>query len=97
MERIGAFAIAPDHPCLPGHFPGRPLVPGVLVLDAAIRALGDSLDGARIAGLPAVKFLGPVLPGETVEICRAAPESGRVRFECRRAGQVALRGTALLA
>jgi 3-hydroxyacyl-[acyl-carrier-protein] dehydratase len=97
MLRVGLFELPPDHPCLPGHFPGHPLVPGVLVLDAALRAIADSLPGFRVAGLPAVKFLGPVLPGEAVEICRAAPVRGRVQFECRRAGAVALRGTALLA
>ncbi len=39
---VSHFEIAADHPCLPGHFPGRPVVPGVVVLDhvlAAIEAL----------------------------------------------------------
>ena len=33
------FTIDPDHPCLPGHFPGRPVVPGVVVLDRVVEAL----------------------------------------------------------
>lgn len=28
-----ALRIGADHPCLPGHFPGRPVVPGVVLLD----------------------------------------------------------------
>jgi 3-hydroxyacyl-[acyl-carrier-protein] dehydratase len=96
VERVGAFRLAADHPCLAGHFPGHPLVPGVLALDAALLAIGESL-GAEVAGLQAVKFLAAILPGDEIAICRAAPEAGRVRFECRRTDQVALRGTALLA
>ncbi len=49
MHCVGCFRIPADHPALPGHFPGRPLVPGVLVLDAAL-ALIDRRDcraGAR--------------------------------------------------
>ena len=97
MLRVGAFRVPPDHPCLAGHFPGRPLAPGVLVLDAALLLIAESLDGASLAGLQAVKFLAPILPGEEVEIRCAAPQAGRVRFECRRGDAVALRGTALLA
>jgi len=62
------FAIAHDHPALPGHFPGRPVVPGVVVLDrvlAAIEAAHGPLGPLR---LPQVKFVQPLLPGETAEI-----------------------------
>src|SRR3546814_2617840 len=34
-----SFVIAADHPSLPGHFPGRPLVPGVVVLDRVLDAI----------------------------------------------------------
>ena len=30
--------IAKDHPALAGHFPGNPIVPGVLILDEVMRA-----------------------------------------------------------
>ena len=63
------FRIEADHPSLPGHFPGNPVVPGVVVLDriqAAIEAsLGAPLGACR---LPQVKFLQPLLPGETAEV-----------------------------
>lgn len=82
------FSIAPDHPCLPGHFPGRPLVPGVVVLDrvlAAVEAVHGPLGPLR---LPQVKFLQPLLPGEAarVELDGAAP---RWRFRVLR-GDVVL-------
>jgi len=62
------FSIPSDHPSLPGHFPGRPIVPGVVVLDhviAAIEAREGPLGALR---LPQVKFLQPLLPCETADI-----------------------------
>jgi 3-hydroxyacyl-[acyl-carrier-protein] dehydratase len=62
------FTIPADHPCLPGHFPGRPIVPGVVVLDhvlAAIEAQHGSLGALR---MPQVKFLQPLQPEQTVRI-----------------------------
>ena len=85
------FSIAPDHPCLPGHFPGRPLVPGVLVLDrvlAAIEAAHGPLGPLR---LPQVKFVQPLLPGEEarVELEGTAP---RWRFRVVRGDAVLANG-----
>lgn len=62
------FTIAADHRCLPGHFPGRPIVPGVVVLDrvlAAIEAQHGALGPLR---MPQVKFLQPLLPEERAQI-----------------------------
>lgn len=55
--------IPPDHPALAGHFPGNPIVPGVVLLDAVLRAAG--LGRAR---LPSVKFHAPLRPGEEFTI-----------------------------
>lgn len=62
------FSIAHDHPSLPGHFPRRPVVPGVVILDrvfAAIEAVHGAVGAVR---LPQVKFLQPLLPGEQARI-----------------------------
>jgi 3-hydroxymyristoyl/3-hydroxydecanoyl-(acyl carrier protein) dehydratase len=56
-----------DHPALPGHFPGAPVVPGVVLLECVAAAL-QRWRGQRIAGLPQVKFMRPLLPGETAEL-----------------------------
>lgn len=74
----GSFRIAPDHPSLPGHFPGRPVVPGVLLLDEVIAAIAPHRSGT-VSAMPSVKFLRPVLPGEDVEVS-FDPE--RVAFTC---------------
>lgn len=78
------FVIAADHPCLPGHFPGRPLVPGVVLLERVLDAL--QAQHGELAGLrlPQAKFLQPLLPGETAQIELDAVGPSRWRFRVRR-------------
>ena len=98
MRLAGRFQVSPDHPCLPGHFPGHPVVPGVVLLDEALALLLAATPELRVVGLPTVRFLRPVLPSEDVEVLHEAPIApGRVGFTCRVAGQDAVRGAALLA
>jgi 3-hydroxyacyl-[acyl-carrier-protein] dehydratase len=84
-----SFAIPTDHPCLPGHFPGRPLVPGVVLLERVVEAVEAAHGPQAGLRLPQVKFLQPLLPGEEarIELDGAAP---RWRFRV-------LRGDTLLA
>ena len=76
--------ITADHPALPGHFPGRPVVPGVVLLDRIAAALAR-WRGQRIAGMPQVKFLGPLLPGEDAELV-LHDAGNNVRFSITRDG-----------
>jgi len=59
--------IGADHPALPGHFPGTPVVPGVLLLDQVLNAaaqwLGEAVQPLR---LRQAKFPAPWLPGTPV-------------------------------
>lgn len=86
------LVIDPGHPALPGHFPGRPIVPGVLLLDAVLQAAG-----CRRGRLLRVRFTAPVLPGERIEIELGPARAGRTdpalfTFTCRRNGAVVLSG-----
>ncbi|WP_045738406.1 dehydratase [Xanthomonas sp. MUS 060] len=77
------FVVPHNHPSLPGHFPGRPVVPGVVVLDHVLQAV-EAVHGARAPlRLPQVKFLQPLLPGQTarVELDGVAPR-WRFRVLC---------------
>ena len=62
------FVIGHDHPALPGHFPGRPVVPGVVLLDRVLEAVEREAGPLRALALPQVKFLQPLLPGERARI-----------------------------
>jgi 3-hydroxymyristoyl/3-hydroxydecanoyl-(acyl carrier protein) dehydratase len=57
------FTVPHDHPSLAGHFPGNPVVPGVLLLDGAMDALHRAC-GVRIERLQRVKFMLSLRPGE---------------------------------
>ena len=80
------FIVPPDHPSLPGHFPGQPVVPGVVVLDRVLDAIEASAGPLGALRLPQVKFVQPLLPGEAADIALEAGE-GRWRFRVTRDGQ----------
>jgi 3-hydroxyacyl-[acyl-carrier-protein] dehydratase len=57
--------IPPDHPALAGHFPGAPIVPGVVLLDEILSAARQAVGGpAGGINIPWVKFHAPLRPGE---------------------------------
>ncbi|WP_423758444.1 AMP-binding protein [Burkholderia sp. NLJ2] len=79
-----AFTIPADHPALPGHFPDHPVVPGVVLLDHAIHAIGAALNRPLHAWrLGSAKFLSPVAPGEPLDLAFDAAASGAIRFTLR--------------
>jgi 3-hydroxymyristoyl/3-hydroxydecanoyl-(acyl carrier protein) dehydratase len=93
MTHAARFTVAPDHPALPGHFPGRPVVPGVVLLDLAVEAMAG---GRRAVGLPSVKFTRPVLPGQEVELRYGPAGADRLSFSCAVDGAEVARGTVVL-
>src|SRR5438067_1799690 len=71
----GEYKIRGDEPFLRGHFPGEPIFPGVLLIEAAAQLAGTvaqsdpqiaPLRELRLAGVRAVKLLGSARPGDTV-------------------------------
>jgi uncharacterized membrane protein/3-hydroxymyristoyl/3-hydroxydecanoyl-(acyl carrier protein) dehydratase len=84
-ETVEATMYVPaEHPVYAGHFPGRPTLPGVLLLEHVIEAaekwLGYPL---RIEELPWVKFQAPLAPGDSAAI-RLRREGETLHFEVRR-------------
>ncbi|WP_126286433.1 AMP-binding protein [Burkholderia stagnalis] len=78
------FTIPADHPALPGHFPGHPIVPGVVLLDHAITAIGAALNRPLHAWrLGSAKFPSPAAPGEPLDLAFDAAASGAIRFTVR--------------
>ena len=77
------FAVPHDHPSLPGHFPGRPVVPGVVVLEHVVDAIEATHGPLPALRLPQVKFVQPLLPGETAEVVLEAVEGDAPRWRFR--------------
>ena len=63
-----ALVVDAGHPSLVGHFPGNPIVPGVVILQRVIAAIEAAHAPLAILRLPQVKFLQPLLPGEAARI-----------------------------
>jgi 3-hydroxymyristoyl/3-hydroxydecanoyl-(acyl carrier protein) dehydratases len=62
-------AIPANHPSLAGHFPGAPVVPGVVILHEVAAALAEWRPGYQLTGVRAVKFLLPLKPEQWFTIC----------------------------
>jgi acyl-coenzyme A synthetase/AMP-(fatty) acid ligase len=61
------FSIPASHPALPGHFPGHPVVPGVLILDVLVNHLRTAT-ACEVRHLRKVKFLSPLLPDQPASV-----------------------------
>lgn len=81
MSKPTSLMIAPDHPALAGHFPGMPVVPGVMLLDEALHAIGKAI-GADLSAcrISSVKFLSPALPGQAIAVLHDVADTGAIRF-----------------
>ena len=88
-----ALPIPADHPAFDGHFPGAPVLPGVVLLDEAVRAIELAADGEpRCWRVGSVKFLRAVAPGEALTLEQERLASGTVRFTILSAGQAVATG-----
>ncbi len=75
-ESISAYKnITFNEPCFTGHFPGKPIFPGVLILEALAQAAGvlgfktagNSDDLYLYAGIDNARFKRPVVPGDRLD------------------------------
>jgi 3-hydroxyacyl-[acyl-carrier-protein] dehydratase len=80
------------HPALPGHFPGRPLVPAVMLLEQVALAL-RAWRKQRLARVLEAKFMAPLLPDQTAVLRLSEAAAGeRIRFEIKRGDSLLARG-----
>jgi 3-hydroxyacyl-[acyl-carrier-protein] dehydratase len=87
-------AISAAHPSLPGHFPGMPLVPGVVIIDEVLAALRHWRKDCQLTGIRAIKFLVPLKPEQTFTICFSATDNraSEVNFFCSVEDRVIVEG-----
>ncbi len=93
IEHSATFRVPASHPALAGHFPGNPIVPGVVLLDAVISAAETWLATSQsVRGLRQAKFLAPLRPEETTRI-GIVLRKGRLDFTVTRDGTTIASGT----
>jgi 3-hydroxymyristoyl/3-hydroxydecanoyl-(acyl carrier protein) dehydratase len=80
-RRTVRYTVDPAHPALPGHFPGNPVVPAVLLVRFVAQTV-ESL-GRTLSALDRMKFVRPVRPGEAVDVTVTwlSDEQGSVEIE----------------
>jgi 3-hydroxyacyl-[acyl-carrier-protein] dehydratase len=76
-ESISAYKnVTFNEPCFTGHFPGKPIFPGVMILEAlaqvagvlGFKTSGNSDDLYLYAGVDKARFKMPVVPGDRMDM-----------------------------
>jgi UDP-3-O-[3-hydroxymyristoyl] N-acetylglucosamine deacetylase/3-hydroxyacyl-[acyl-carrier-protein] dehydratase len=94
-KAVGQKAVTVNEPFFPGHFPGHPVMPGVLQVEAMAqmaslmlsRSTGEAGRIGYFMSADKVKFRKPVLPGDTliieVELVKSRGKIARATGVCR--------------
>jgi 3-hydroxymyristoyl/3-hydroxydecanoyl-(acyl carrier protein) dehydratase/acyl-CoA synthetase (AMP-forming)/AMP-acid ligase II len=87
------WSVGADHPALAGHFPGSPIVPGVVLLQTVESVLVGH--GLRIRGCAQIKFHATVAPASVLSLRAEIGTGSKARFVISAAGKTAVSGVLL--
>lgn len=97
MSSVSHFTVPAEHPAFAGHFPGSPILPGVVLLDWALQAICDGsgyvLHNCTINSL---KFLSPAQAGDVLTIAYRRQDNGAVHFDISTAAHKIASGSVLI-
>ena len=80
-----------------GHFPGRPILPGVAELALAVEALARNAGHpVSLRGIAFARLRQVVLPGDRLDMSSRELDSGRLRIELKRKGDLVANAEFLL-
>ncbi len=85
------FLIPGQHPTLPGHFPGQPIIPAALLLDELSKTL-EQHTGQHFCAAKQIRFIAPVLPSQVIRVEYNQKTPSDYRFTCKTGGQLVAKG-----
>ncbi|MCB1208263.1 MAG: beta-hydroxyacyl-ACP dehydratase [Verrucomicrobiales bacterium] len=97
QSATGTYLLRPEASFLAGHFPGQPILPAVLMVEAIAQLAGvaaqsdpaiPALPGLRLTAIRGVKIYGTAVPGETLSL--HATVQGRMGPLIQAAGKVSV-------
>jgi 3-hydroxymyristoyl/3-hydroxydecanoyl-(acyl carrier protein) dehydratase len=81
---VAPFVISHTHPAMPGHFPGAPVVPAVLILEAVADLLSLHAGVTAVTEVSRAKFLSILKPDERVNVTIKQKEASAYSFLCEK-------------
>ncbi|MBA3468412.1 MAG: 3-hydroxyacyl-ACP dehydratase FabZ [Herpetosiphonaceae bacterium] len=109
VRAVGLKNVTINEPFFVGHFPGRPIMPGVLIVEAlaqvgAVALLRMPENAGKLvyfAGIDGVRFKQPVVPGDTLELTvtleKVRRRIGKGHGVARVAGKIVAEGDLMFA
>lgn len=84
--------IKTTHPCLAGHFPDKPIVPGSLILEQVVKTLVEQYPEHHICEFSYIKFLIPLDPETEFIISWQQLNDDNINFTCNCDSQLLVKG-----